>query len=101
MEVADWMYDGSKQLIHLKVLKESNPVQTADYAVTRGIKDKPSFAWWVPFDLRKHDTIIAAVNTCVKRKSHMYDIEVPTSSNNALHLDTENGSMIWTNSANL
>jgi hypothetical protein len=45
--------DGSHQWIALKILKESNPVQVAEYAVARGIGNKPAFAWWIPYTLRK------------------------------------------------
>jgi hypothetical protein len=34
-------------------LKESNPVEVAEYAITRGIDDKPAFAWWVPYTMKK------------------------------------------------
>ena len=93
--------DSSKQWIELKILKESNPVRVAEYAIARDIEDEPAFAWWVPYTLRKRDTIIAVVNTCVKRKSHKYGIEVPTSINDALHIDKENGNMFLTNAVNL
>jgi hypothetical protein len=29
-------------------VKESNPVEVAEYAVSRNIKNKPAFNWWVP-----------------------------------------------------
>ena len=73
--------DGSKQYTDLKVLKESNPVQAAEYTLSRGIKDEPAFDWWVPYMLQKQDTIIDAVNTHVNRKSHTYGIKVLTSIN--------------------
>ena len=76
-------------------------MEAAEYAVSRGTEDEPAFAWWVPYTLRKRDTIIAAVNTRVKRKSHKYGIEVPTSINDALRIDKENGNMFWTNAVNL
>ena len=98
--LVEWS-DGSKSWIDLKVLKESNPVQAAEYAVSRGIETEPAFAWWVPFTLRKRDTIIAAVNTRVKRKTHKYGIEVPTSIKDALRLDKKNGNSFWTDSVNL
>ena len=76
-------------------------MQAAEYAVLRGIESEPAFAWWVPFTLRKRDTIIAAVNTRVKQKSHKYGIEIPTSIKDALRLDKENGNSFWTDSVNL
>ena len=55
--------DGSRQWIALKILKESNPVQVAEYAFARGLGDEPAFAWWVPYMLRKRDMIVLAVNS--------------------------------------
>ena len=37
----------------------------------------------------------------MKRKSHKYDIEVPTSIADALRLDKENGNTFWTDAINL
>ena len=45
--------DGSEQWIPLKVLKETNPFQVAEFAVAHGIVDEPEFKYWVPFVLRK------------------------------------------------
>ena len=45
--------DGCKEWIDLKLLKESNPVQVAEYAVSHDINDEPAFGWWVPYTLRK------------------------------------------------
>ena len=55
--------DGSRQWIDLKILKESNPVQVAEYATSRNIGEEPAFAWWVPYVLQKRDVIISAVNS--------------------------------------
>ena len=55
--------DGSKTWIPLKYLKESNPVDVADFAVAENLQEEPAFAWWVPFTLRKRDAIISAVKT--------------------------------------
>ena len=37
--------NGSRQWIDLKILKESNPVQVAEYAMACNIGDEPVFAW--------------------------------------------------------
>ena len=39
--------DGSSDWISLKDLKDSYPVQLAEYAIASGISDEPAFAWWV------------------------------------------------------
>ncbi len=57
--------NGSQQWIELKILKESNPVQVADYTMACNIGEEPAFAWWVPYFLRKRDVIISAVNSRV------------------------------------
>ena len=40
--------DGSTSWEKLSMLKESNPVETDEYAVAAGIQDEPAFKWWVP-----------------------------------------------------
>jgi hypothetical protein len=84
--------DGTTQWILLKDLKESNPVDVAEYAVSRGIADEPAFRWWVPYTLKKRDRIIiAAINSRVKKKTHKYGLEVPTSVEHAREIDAQNG----------
>jgi hypothetical protein len=45
--------DGSNTWIPLKDLKESNPVDVAEYVVANKLVHEPAFAWWVPDVLRK------------------------------------------------
>ena len=54
--------DGSTSCEQLADLKESNPVEVADYAVAHGIDTEPAFIWWVPYTTKRRDGIIAAVN---------------------------------------
>ena len=65
--------DGTESWIPLKVMKESNPIEIAEYAVTRGIADQPAFAWWVPYVLRKRDRIVAGVNSLVRKSSQVWN----------------------------
>jgi hypothetical protein len=53
--------DGSTSWESLADLKESHPIETAEYAVTKGLDHEPAFKWWVPHVLRKHDQIISLV----------------------------------------
>ena len=39
--------DDSQSWIPFKDVKESNPLETADYAMSRDIDSEPAFAWWV------------------------------------------------------
>ncbi len=86
--------NGLHQWIDLKLLKESNPVQIAEYATACNIAEEPAFAWWVPYVSRKRDVIVSAVNSRVKQMSHKYGIEVPTSVKNLIEIDRKNKNSI-------
>jgi hypothetical protein len=93
--LVEWA-NSSCQWIDLKLLKESNPVQVAEDATARNIADEPAFAWWVPYVLRKHqDVVVSAVNSWVKRTSHKYGIEVPTSKKHAIEVNQKNKNSFW------
>ncbi len=53
--------DGFTSWENLANLKESHPLETAEYAVTQGIDHKPAFNWWIPHVLKKRDWIISLV----------------------------------------
>ena len=57
--------DNSKSWVPLKDLKESNPVEVAEFARARGIATEPAFAWWVPYTLRKRDVILSSIKALV------------------------------------
>lgn len=46
--------DGTTSWVRLADMKESFPLETAEYAKRNRIADEPAFAWWVPTVLRKH-----------------------------------------------
>ena len=90
--------DGSETWIPLKDLKESHPVELADYARARNIDKKPAFAWWVPYTLRKRDVIISSMKARVRKVTHKYGIELPRDVGHALWLDQKNGNDFWAKS---
>ena len=61
--LAEWK-DGDQDWIPLKDLKESNPIETAEFAVANGTQDEPAFAWWVPHTLKKRNRITKKVKSC-------------------------------------
>ena len=87
--------DQSEQWIPLKDMKESHPVEVAEFAKARGIATEPAFQWWVPYTLRKRDAIISAVKHRVRRTSHKYGIEIPRSVKHAYEIDKKNGNTFW------
>ena len=92
--------NGTEEWIPLKLMKEYNPLEVAEYACARGIDNEAAFAWWVPFTLRKRDRIIAAVNTRVTKTSHKYGVEVPRSLKHAFDIDERNGNTFWRDAVN-
>lgn len=87
--------NGNEDWIPLKDLKESNPVETAEFARARGIADEPAFVWWVPYTLRKRDVILSAVKSRLRRVTHKYGIEVPTTIEHAFKIDEANNNTFW------
>ena len=93
----DWK-DGSQTWVPLKLLKESNPVEVAEYVKARNINDDPAFAWWVPYTLRNRDRIISDVNSRVRKATHKFGIKIPTSIEHCKRLDKDNGNTLWMDS---
>ena len=87
--------DKSESWIKLKDMKESHPIETAEFAVARDIADEPAFAWWVPYTLRQRDVILSAVRKRIRKTTHKYGIEIPTSIEHAYKLDEQNSNTLW------
>ena len=81
--------DGSTSWEHLKNLKESHPIQVAEYAMNNLIIKEPAFAWWVKGVLQKKDHISNAVKSRHAKKTHKFGIRVPKSVKEALEIDKE------------
>ena len=54
-----------------------------------------AFAWWVNYDLKKRDTIIASMRQRIAKTTHSYGIEIPTSWKHSREIDTKNGNNLW------
>ncbi len=87
--------DGSTSWIALKDLKESYPVQLAEYAVQARIAEEPAFGWWVPYTLKKRNRIIAKVKSKYWVRTHKFGIKVPKTIAEARQFDAENGNTLW------
>jgi hypothetical protein len=91
---SEWR-DGTTSWETLASLKESYPVQVAEYAIAVGISEEPAFAWWVPHVLNKRDRIIAKVKSRYHKITHKFGFEVPKTVEQALRIDKENGDDRW------
>ena len=87
--------DGSENWFTLAEMKESNPIEVAEFAVARGIQDEPAFSWWVPYTLKKRDRIVSAVTSRIRKAKHKYGIEVPSDIKDAIRIDEKNGNSLW------
>jgi hypothetical protein len=87
--------DGKETWIPMKDMKESHPVETAEFARARSIADEPAFAWWVPYTLRKRDIILSKVKARIKKTTHKYGVEIPNSIDHAHAIDKRNNNTLW------
>ena len=87
--------DGSSSWVPLADLKDSYPVQVADYAVTNNLTQEPAFRWWVPFVLKKRERILKKVKSKYWSTSHKYGLELPKSVAQALAIDKRTGTDFW------
>jgi len=87
--------DGSTSWEPLKNMKESFPVQVAEFAVSQGLENETAFAWWVKDTLNKKNRIIRAMKTRYARKTHKYGIQLPKSVAEAYEIDKATGTDYW------
>jgi Reverse transcriptase (RNA-dependent DNA polymerase) len=93
MEV-QWV-DGTTDWLPLKDLKYSNPIETAEYAVSKKIADKPAFIWWVRDTLRRRGRLISKVKSQYWKRTHKYGIALPHSVKEAIKFDEQKGTGFW------
>ena len=86
---------GQPTWIALKDMKNGFPVQTAKYAVAKGINEQPAFAWWVPYVLRKSKRIMSKIKSKYWQRTHKYGFKVPKNVTDAYAIDKENGNTLW------
>ncbi len=88
--------DGTTTYVPLRDMKNSYPVETADYAINNNIAKEPAFSWWVPHVQRKREHIIGKLKK--KKywsKTHKYGIELPKSVKEALAIDRRMATTFW------
>jgi len=87
--------DHSTQWMKLKDLKESNPVEVAEYVDANHLTHEPAFNWWVPFTLRKRNRILKKMKGRYHRTTQKFGIEIPKTVKRALEIDAETGTTFW------
>ena len=97
---AGWMIqcrwaDDTTNWVPLKEVKESNPIELAEYAVTARVAEEPAFKWWVSRVLRQRNRCIKKIKKKYWRTETKFGIRLPHSVEEALHLDDLNGNHLW------
>ena len=87
--------DGCTSWITLKSMKETNPVEVAEYAKANRIDEEPAFDWWVHRVLKKKARLIKASKSLHRRQGCEYGIRLPNSTKEALRIDKETGTTYW------
>ena len=87
--------DGGTDWIALKDIKESYPVQVAEYAVSSRISEEPAFAWWSSSVLKKRNRIIAKTKSKYWLRTHKFGIEIPKTVLQARQIDAKCGNTLW------
>jgi hypothetical protein len=86
--------DGTTTWERLADLKESYPVEVAEYAAAQGIDNEPAFLWWVPHTLKKRNRIISAVSKRYQKRNYKYGFRVPNTVDEAKEIDKEQGNTL-------
>ena len=87
--------DGSTNWVTLKDVKESYPVQLAEFAISNRIAEEPACAWWVPFMMKKRNRILAKVKSKYWIRSRKFGIRIPKTVEEAKEVDNQNGNTLW------
>ena len=80
-----WKY-GSSTWNQGKDVKESFPVQLAEYALLNQISDEPAFAWCIKKVINKRDRIISKTASKYWKKTHKYGLRIPHTVNESIEI---------------
>eukprot|EP00934_Nitzschia_sp_Nitz4_P001810 Nitzschia sp. Nitz4//scaffold191_size41780//52//5493//NITZ4_007461-RA/size41780-processed-gene-0.69-mRNA-1//1//CDS//3329540163//1810//frame0 len=93
--------DGSQSWENLSDVKESFPLEVAQYADAKELLQETAFHWWAPKTLKRAKRIVAAVNTRYQKTTHKFGIKVPKTVAQAQAFDKENGDTQWMDAVRL
>jgi hypothetical protein len=77
--------DGSTSWEPLRNLRESNPIELAQYTEAHGLLEEPAFPWWAKDALRRSKRIIKKIKSNYWQRTHKYGIRLPKSVQEVLH----------------
>ena len=77
-------------------IKDSYPVQLAEYAVANDIDHETAFKWWMKKTLRRKERMISKVERKYWRNINKFGIEIPKSVAEVYRIDRESRKNHWT-----
>ena len=87
--------DGSTDWAEMNDVKDSYPVQLADYAARKRLDKEPAFAWWIPHVKRQQRRGIHKLKNKYWMRTHKFGVEIPKSVAEAIQIDKRNGNHLW------
>lgn len=93
MEI-EWK-DGSTSWLPLKEVKETNPVEVAEYATVNRIDEQPAFDWWVRDVLKRKERLIKTSKRKHTRTGFKFGLPLPKTIEEALDIDKGEKNILW------
>ena len=87
--------DETECWVKLAELKDSYPVEVAEFVKVRNLVSEPAFAWWAPNTIRRRNAILSAVKAWFMKQTNKYGIEIPRDVAHAKELDHINSNTLW------
>ena len=79
----------------MSIVKSSNSIELAEFTVSNKLSDEPAFKWWINSTLKGRNKLINKFKTTIASKKIKFGVEVPSTIEEALRLDLENGNKLW------
>ena len=88
--------DGSSDWFPMSLVKQSNPIELAEYLHANNLQNEPAFRWWTRKILKKRKSIINKIKTRMRKPRRMnFSVKVPLTAEEAIALDKQNGNTLW------
>ena len=87
--------DGTMSWERMVDIKQSYPLELAEYAIVQGINETRAFAWWVPYVLRKRKQILVTMRSQYHKRTHKFGFEILKMVRRAHEIDEANGNTLW------
>lgn len=87
--------DCSKKWINMNYVKESFPIQFAEYSRENELSDEKEFKWWDPFTIKKIQRILYKLKVKFWDTTKNYGIIIPRKVKEYLLIDVDNSNNMW------